>query len=80
MIVSIEIENSAAPTQRRRGITDAMRKLAEAPMFSSMLVPDADVSNSSFRRVASRIGGAGWVTCEAREGGVRIWKIAEPNP
>lgn len=79
MIIQIEIEESAPRSgSRRLGITDAMRKLAARPVGSTMLVPDVDMNNCSFRRVALRVGGAGWITCRAQEGGIRIWKIAEP--
>lgn len=67
---------------RKSPLRLALEKLAAGKVGDSFMVPTGTFKNErSLDQRAHSLLGSGWYSCRRVDGGVRIWKIAEPkNP
>lgn len=76
MLPNIET-NIPIPPKKSGGCTDAIRKLAESPVGSSVLL--TGIKPNSVGTLAKAAGLAGCYSARKADGGVRVWKTAEPG-
>lgn len=65
------------PPAGGRGISETLRQLARAEVGASVLFPDA--RRETIDKLARRIVGRRAYAVRKVDGGIRIWKIAEPS-
>jgi len=75
---SVPIPARTGPGHRNpESVAGVIRKLMESPIGASVLFPPE--KTLAARRQSQMIGGPAWCLTRKVDGGLRVWRVAEPS-